>query len=104
VLPPAREQEAAAEVGLEADSAPAAAVRPDVPLAVRLEAVLRQAASAVAVRPEAKMFRRPRRPHHPRPLVALLLRPRRLPASAAAVRALRRSSWRRASFRAVTSA
>src|SRR3954447_18825763 len=79
--------------------APAAAR--DVLPAVRPEAVLRQAASAVAVRPEARMLRRPLRP--PR-LVPAMPVPLRLPASAAAARALRRSSWRRVSFRVVTSA
>jgi len=45
----------------------APAVRLDVLLAVPPEAVLRQAASAVAVRPEARMLRRRRRhlPHRP---------------------------------------
>src|SRR5437879_3087741 len=73
---------------------------PDVLLAVRPEAALRRAASAAAVRPEARMLRRPLQQ---RRRVALK-QPRRLPAGAAAARALRRNSWRRVSFRAVTSA
>src|SRR3954454_15330844 len=73
----------------------------DVLPAVRPEAVLQRAASAAAVRLEVRMLRRPLPPRRPVPAMPA---PRRRPASAAAARALRRSSWRRVSFRAVTSA
>src|SRR3954468_5270363 len=79
--------------------APAAAR--DVLPAVRPEAVLRQAASAVAVRPEARMLRPPLPPRRPVPAMPA---PHRPLASAAVALALRRSSWHRVSFRAVTSA
>src|SRR5436305_9788313 len=90
------EPEPVVEPERAADLARAAAR--DVLPAVRPEAVLQPAASAAAVRPEARMLRRPLLQRRPVPAMPV---PHRLPASAAAARALRRSSWRRVSFRAV---